>query len=125
MKISHSIFISVYSLILLGSIIFGVNLVFNKGVRPDDFTELLLAAGYLLGLIFSIFLHVRSLKRLANVEQKLFLGVSYLNLAVFVVGIFMSLTCRDAGCMVVFIPMLIVISLWLFSFLAGIIALKR
>lgn len=125
MKILNNLSALIYLLVLISSVVFGVNFLIKRGATSvfDEIPELIFAVFYVFALIFSMFLHLKFRNKILSVKHKIFLGTTFFTLFAFLWLIIVSLSCNGEGCMVVFMPLFVVLGFWFGSLVIGTIAL--
>lgn len=116
-------FIVVYSLVLIWSIIIGVNFIRDLGIVAvtDEIPELFFGVLYFIALLLSIFVHIKARNIYSSILNKFFLGFSSISFIALLWLVFVGLTCRNSGCFEAIIPMLAVLCLWFISLVLGLI----
>lgn len=125
MKILNNLSALIYLLVLISSVVFGVNFLIKRGATSvfDEITELIFAVFYIFALIFSIFLHLKFRNKILSVKHKLFLGTTFFTFLLFLWFLIESLNCRNEGCLAMLTPLFILFCFWFGSLIIGTIAL--
>ena len=124
MNFINKIFASVYSLVLMVSVWFGINWILTRGLSSmaDDSTEFIFAVLYFLALLFSIFMHIK-LRNNVSLANRICTIVTLINMILLTGIAILAFNSINADGLFLVVWMFIILGIWFISLISGIIAL--